>query len=127
MEKRFASPTSRRSSGARSEMTRVGEKGAPSHSVSRRSLLLWAPSLALAAVSCSKPKQMSCDDLSALSANELELRERVLYRTRAPKPDLECDRCVQYVAGPTAECGTCRVMPGPTLAAGYCRLFAQRA
>lgn len=92
----------------------------------RRTLVLLAPSLALGALGCSKPKAIDCEDVSQLSASELALREQLQYRSRPPKPELTCDRCIHYVEGEDPTCGACRVMPGPTAAQGYCKVFAPR-
>jgi hypothetical protein len=48
------------------------------------------------------------------------------YQARGPKPELQCDQCVQWQAGPVATCAKCRVMPGPVDSVGYCRLFLKR-
>jgi len=66
-------------------------------------------------------------DGATLSAEELEQRAKIGYTERAPKADLTCVRCAQYVPAQAGDCGTCRVMPGPTNPQGYCKLFQPNA
>jgi hypothetical protein len=88
----------------------------------RRALLLSPLPWVAAAWGCSKPPA-SCSDGAPLSAHELDQRAQLGYVERAPKAELSCERCSQYVAAVDEGCGTCRVMPGPTHPLGYCKQF----
>lgn len=93
----------------------------------RRHVLVLAGSSSACAVlslGCGKQPQFSCDEGGQLSPKQLELRARVKYTDRAPKVELQCVRCVQYISAQDGRCGQCKVMPGPTHPQGYCTLFA---
>jgi hypothetical protein len=81
---------------------------------------------ALIGFGCAK-RDITCDGGAGLSPRDLQKRADIGYSDLAPKPDIECDNCAQYVGGDGDGCGTCKVMPGPTHPNGYCKLFQPTA
>ena len=67
----------------------------------------------------------SCDDLSGVSAAELEKREKLGYVNQTPIPENRCDNCKLYLpAGEDKPCGGCMLFKGPVYASGYCTYWA---
>lgn len=73
--------------------------------------------------SCSRNNVFSCTSTTGLSPSELEIRHKLGYTDTAPKPELACSECAQYVEAQADGCGGCKVMPGPTHPDGYCKVF----
>ncbi len=94
--------------------------------VTRRHLLLVAPAAALAlAVGCKKGPPASCGDTSSLTPDDLTARNALGYTDHSTDPAQHCEKCRQYVPGPSADaCGTCKVMKGSIHPQGSCRAFA---
>lgn len=62
-----------------------------------------------------------CDDLSALSPDEIEVRENFEYVPRSEIQDEFCDNC-EYWTEPrgASPCGGCTLMKGPINPKGHC-------
>jgi len=66
-----------------------------------------------------------CDDLSGVSAEEVEKRKKLAYMNKTPIPDSHCSNCALYL--PQAKdkpCGGCLLFKGPVRAEGYCAYWA---
>lgn len=67
----------------------------------------------------------SCDDLSGVSAGELEKRNRLAYVEKSPMSDSRCDNCSLYLPpSEKSECGGCMLFEGPVFAEAYCTYWA---
>lgn len=97
----------------------------PSVSVTRRRLLLVAPTAALAfAAACKKGPPASCGDTSGLTPDELTARNSLGYVDRSPDVTRECTKCRQYVPAPSEDaCGGCKIIKGPIHPRGTCTAF----
>jgi len=96
--------------------------------VSRRELLHAGLALGTFAPACSRGGTFLCTDVSTLSVQQIEIRNKLQYRDQAAKPELACDQCSQYVASPSdVGCGSCKVMPGPAHPQGSCLVFAKKS
>lgn len=66
-----------------------------------------------------------CNDLSGVSKNEIEKREKLGYVKESPIPDQQCGNCNLYIpSGDAKDCGKCMLFKGPVYAAGYCTYWA---
>ncbi len=66
-----------------------------------------------------------CDDLTGVSAEEIEKRKKLAYVNKTPIPDSHCSNCALYI--PPAKdkpCGGCMLFKGPVRAEGYCAYWA---
>ena len=66
-----------------------------------------------------------CDNLSGVSAEEIEKRKKLAYVTKTPIPDSHCSNCNLYL--PPAKdkpCGGCMLFKGPVRPDGYCAYWA---
>lgn len=66
-----------------------------------------------------------CDDLSGVSAEEIEKRKKLAYVNKTPIPDSHCSNCTLYL--PPAKdkpCGGCLLFKGPVRSEGYCAYWA---
>jgi hypothetical protein len=66
-----------------------------------------------------------CDDLSGVSAEEIEKRKKLAYVNKTPIPDSHCSNCTLYL--PPAKdkpCGGCMLFKGPVRPEGYCAYWA---
>ncbi|SKB30613.1 high-potential iron-sulfur protein [Daejeonella lutea] len=66
-----------------------------------------------------------CDDLTGVSAEEIEKRKKLAYVTKTPIPDSHCSNCTLYL--PPAKdkpCGGCMLFKGPVRPEGYCAYWA---
>ena len=66
-----------------------------------------------------------CDNLSGVSAEEIEKRKKLAYVTKTPIPDSHCSNCNLYL--PPAKdkpCGGCVLFKGPVRSDGYCAYWA---
>ena len=66
-----------------------------------------------------------CDNLSGVSAEEIEKRKKLAYVTKTPIPDSHCSNCTLYL--PPAKdkpCGGCMLFKGPVRPDGYCAYWA---
>lgn len=66
-----------------------------------------------------------CDDLTGVSAEEVEKRKKLAYVTKTPIPDSHCSNCTLYL--PPAKdkpCGGCMLFKGPVRPEGYCAYWA---
>lgn len=62
-----------------------------------------------------------CDDLSDVSASEIEKRNKLAYVNESPIPDSRCGNCSLYIPPATENaCGGCMLFKGPVRAEGYC-------
>lgn len=68
-----------------------------------------------------------CDDLSAVSENDVALREKLGYVTESPIAENQCDNCNLYLPPKQKEiCGGCMLFKGPVYASGYCTYWAPK-
>lgn len=67
-----------------------------------------------------------CDNLTGVSAEEIEKRKKLAYVTKTPIPDSHCSNCALYLPPPGADkpCGGCILFKGPVRADGYCAYWA---
>ena len=67
-----------------------------------------------------KPGQ-PCDDLSGVSAPELEKRQNFGYVDKSPDPTRFCDNCGLHIPPASkTDCGGCMLFKGPVHPEGYC-------
>jgi len=96
--------------------------------VSRRRLLHASLGLGTLGPACLKSQPFTCVEAPALSVEQLELRNKLLYRDKASNPALACDLCIQYVEPASgARCGSCKIVPGPMHPQGSCQVFAKKS
>ncbi|MEN9581818.1 MAG: hypothetical protein RJA70_4827, partial [Pseudomonadota bacterium] len=70
----------------------------------------------------------TCTDVGQLSAQQISIRDTLAYRDLAPKRELACDECTQYLPPASGSgCGGCKVMPGPAHPKGTCKVFAKKS
>jgi len=75
---------------------------------------------------CTKP-EFHCEDVSALSEDDAELRSALEYRDRSPHGEKKnCGACAFYKAGGKNECGQCTLVKGPIHPLGYCNSWAAK-
>jgi hypothetical protein len=100
--------------------------------LSRRVLFQQSAALGVLAVvgigGCSKPQSAgpSCSDTSGLSAPDLLVRTSLAYADVSVEPGKLCASCQQFLPGPLAACGTCKVLRGPINPAGSCKAFVAK-
>jgi hypothetical protein len=76
-------------------------------------------------LACSK--KPDCNDVSALSPEELHTRNEVAkYVDQTLEAAKRCSGCAQYVAAAPNQCGGCKIVKGPINPDGACLLFAQK-
>lgn len=104
-------------------------KGVPS-----LSLLLW-PAIFLAGCeqksgpdkNANLPEPSHCSDLSGVSEQDKELREKFAYTDHSPIADNQCNNCNLYLpAQKDKKCGGCMLFRGPVQASGYCAYWAPK-
>lgn len=88
--------------------------------------MVWP--LGLLPIAACQEKEFACDSTMGLSPQQLAVRTQLAYVDRTPNPEADCANCQHYVAAPSAgECGTCKVMPGPTHPKGFCKVWVKTA
>jgi hypothetical protein len=99
------------------------------HEFSRRALILNASSVvALLGTGACERAPSSCNDVSALSADQRAGRNALGYEDATSQPGKTCAKCTQYVpAEKISECGKCKVLPGSVHPNGYCRAFTAKS
>lgn len=67
----------------------------------------------------------SCDDLSELTAAQIEARNAFEYKEKADNPQESCHLC-EFFKKPEAGqfCGGCKLFAGPVNPGGHCNSFA---
>jgi len=75
---------------------------------------------------------LSCNDVSDLSASEIERRNAQItalnYVEETPNPEQNCANCLFYQApSGGSECGGCTLFPGPVHPNGYCTTWQPQA
>jgi hypothetical protein len=60
-----------------------------------------------------------CVDLKAMSAGEVSSRSSLHWAAMSTQPDKSCAMC-NFFSATSANCGSCMILGGPTLATGYC-------
>jgi hypothetical protein len=99
--------------------------------LTRRKVLatsVGAPGAFLLLLAGCSEKEFACDHAVGLPPESLAIRQNLAYQDRAPKPELTCDNCQQFVPAQDSEvCAGCKVMPGPTHPKGTCKVWAQKA
>ncbi|OJU26870.1 MAG: hypothetical protein BGN92_13185 [Sphingobacteriales bacterium 41-5] len=76
-----------------------------------------------------QPKSMvqpeNCNDLSSLSAEEVDKRTKLGYVDHSPSPDMRCEICKLYLPpAEGAKCGGCSLFQGPVDIGASCTYFA---
>ena len=75
---------------------------------------------------CTKP-EFHCEDVSALSKEDAELRWSLEYQDRSPHgQEKDCANCAFYKAGGKNECGRCTLLKGRIHPLGYCTSWAAK-
>lgn len=91
----------------------------------RRLAVLTAAALPAAwLIACSK--KPNCEDVSALTPEEKEVRKNAEYVPQAMQVAKKCDACAQWIAPAPDQCGACKVIKGPIAAEGSCKLFVPK-
>jgi hypothetical protein len=78
------------------------------------------------ATACSK-KELSCEDVSGLSADDKATRTTNAYVDKAPDAVKTCAKCQLYKPGPEGQCAGCQLVKGPINPNGYCKSFVAKA
>ncbi len=66
-----------------------------------------------------------CDNMTGVSAEELEKRKKLAYVNKTPIADSHCSNCTLYIPpGKDKPCGGCMLFKGPVRAEGYCAYWA---
>ena len=69
----------------------------------------------------------SCDDLSNVSAAEIEKRQKFGYINKSPDPDRSCGNCTLHIPPVSdKDCGGCLLFKGPVNTDGYCIQYVAR-
>jgi len=90
-------------------------------------LLTFVAGLAAPAALFGCGKSVNCNDVSALSAAELRVRnETAKYVENSPDPAKKCSMCALFQAAAPKQCGACQVVKGPINPDGYCVLFVAK-
>ena len=72
-----------------------------------------------------KKQPSSCKDLSGVSAEEKEKRQKLGYVEETPIADSKCGNCKLYLPpGENEHCGSCSLFKGPVEENGYCTYYA---
>ncbi len=72
-------------------------------------------------------KAGSCDDLSDVSAEELDKRKAMGYVSKSEVPGSSCASCGLFIPSPNdVHCGKCMLFKGPVKAEGYCVQYAAK-
>ena len=96
--------------------------------LTRRDLLVQSAAgvfAALGASACQK-KEFSCSGAVGLTPDDLGVRTTLGYVDRSPDKNKACSTCTQFVSVASDECGTCKVMKGPTHPEGSCKSYAAK-
>jgi hypothetical protein len=80
---------------------------------------------AVGTTACGKSgqKSLSCSDTTSLSASDSLVRTSLAYVDTSTDPTKTCSKCQQFLEGPPAACGTCKVVKGPINPGGNCKSF----
>ena len=69
----------------------------------------------------------SCDDLSDVSAAEIEKRQKFGYVKKSPYPDRFCNNCSLYIPPVSdKDCGGCLLFKVPVDPGGYCMQYVAK-
>lgn len=69
-----------------------------------------------------------CDDLSGISKEEIEKRERVGYVNESTVPGSDCGNCALHIPPDSnATCGGCVLFKGPVKETGYCTQYVAKS
>ena len=72
--------------------------------------------------------ELTCTDVSGLTAEEIQMRESLQYTDHSPYPDKICANCQLYVPAESPDqCGACQLIKGPIHPNGYCTSWVQKA
>jgi hypothetical protein len=70
---------------------------------------------------------VDCRDLSAVSKEDIAIREKLAYVNESPMPDNQCANCNLYLPPSGGKkCGGCMLFKGPVEAKGYCTYWAPK-
>jgi hypothetical protein len=68
-----------------------------------------------------------CEDLSGVSKNDIETRNKFGYVKKSPLPDKTCNNCKLHIPPQAGkECGECLLFKGPVYSSGYCTYWSPR-
>jgi hypothetical protein len=66
-----------------------------------------------------------CDDLTGVSAEDLDKRKKLAYVIKSPIPDSHCSNCALHLPPAKGKtCGGCLLFKGPVRDEGYCAYWA---
>ncbi|MFT3946789.1 MAG: high-potential iron-sulfur protein [Agriterribacter sp.] len=69
-----------------------------------------------------------CNDLTGVSAEELDKRKRMAYADKSQVPESSCGNCGLYIPWKDqADCGGCLLFKGPVHAGGHCIQWVAKA
>jgi hypothetical protein len=100
--------------------------------LSRRDLFQRSAALGVfslvGASGCSKAQSAgpACTDTSALEAADVQVRTTLAYADVSTEPGKVCTSCQQFLPGPPAACGTCKILRGPISPYGSCKAFVAK-
>jgi len=73
------------------------------------------------------PSPADCGDLSAVSEEDIAVRNKLGYVKASPLPDNQCQNCNLYLPPKEGDaCGGCMLFKGPVYAEAYCTYWAPK-
>jgi len=112
-------------------LTRTEKVGSMNNQINRRAALRPIAAMSAAILvpagllACSK--NPDCNDVSALSPDELRTRNEIAkYVDRSMEAAKRCSACVQFIPAAPKQCGGCKVVKGPISPDGGCILFVPK-
>ncbi len=106
------------------------------HKSIQASAVLWSGGTLLSSCASNPKKEETnkvtqpedpCEDLSDVSAEEIQKRENLGYVKESPIPDNHCENCNLFLPkDPDKSCGGCILFKGPVHAGGYCTYWAPK-
>jgi hypothetical protein len=97
------------------------------HCTRREWIFGAAPAAVASVLSACQEKKFTCDHVTGLPPQGIQIRQSVGYVDRSKTKDQDCLNCHQYVPPPSAgQCGTCKVMPGPAHPLAWCKVWVQK-
>lgn len=73
------------------------------------------------------PVITACDDLSNVSKQDIETRQKLGYVKESPIADNQCQNCNLYLPPKNGQaCGGCMLFKGPVFPSSYCTYWAPK-
>lgn len=104
-----------------------------SERISRRVFLARGAAFGAAAgtfltIGCGGSEELTCTNVSSLSAGEQAARTGLAYVDTSPHgAQKNCLNCNFYTEAPAGQCGGCTLIKGPIHPQGYCNGWAAKA